>query len=140
MIQKLILNLLCGHLYFSCRMLIESVRFLQAYITICDLLVVFCNQLFTNPNPLLGDLVYEADKSLQTMLNVFIQNNVFVYQEEGRCKNYFCYLQVVIFFLGKSTWHRTTSRKRDGQIANYTKNRVLGSCEPTKSCNSINSI
>ncbi|XP_054277370.1 cohesin subunit SA-2 isoform X2 [Macrosteles quadrilineatus] len=54
----------------------------EAYITICDLLVVFCNQLFTNPNPLLGDLVYEADKSLQTMLNVFIQNNVFVYQEE----------------------------------------------------------
>ncbi|XP_046686815.1 cohesin subunit SA-1-like isoform X2 [Homalodisca vitripennis] len=54
----------------------------EAYVTICDLLVVFCNQLFTNPNPLLGDLVYEADKSLQAMLNDFIQNNVFVYQEE----------------------------------------------------------
>lgn len=61
----------------------------QAYLTICDLMVVFCNQLFTNPNPLLGDLVYEADKALQTMLNEFIQNNVFVYQEEGRCAYYF---------------------------------------------------
>lgn len=45
---------------------------------------MFCNQLFTNPNPLLGDLVYEPDKPMQTMLNEFIQNNVFIYQEEGQ--------------------------------------------------------
>lgn len=45
---------------------------------------MFCNQLFTNPNPLLGDLVYEPDKPMQAMLNDFIQNNVFIYQEEGQ--------------------------------------------------------
>lgn len=49
---------------------------------------MFCNQLFTNPNPLLGDLVYEPDKPMQTMLNEFIQNNVFIYQEEGQYAYY----------------------------------------------------
>lgn len=54
----------------------------EAYLVICDLLVVFCNQLSSNANPLLAELVYEADRPLQIMLNDFIQNNVFVYEEE----------------------------------------------------------
>lgn len=56
---------------------------LQAYVAICDLLIVFCNQLNANPYKVLAELVYEPDKELQKMLNDFIQGNVFVYEEEG---------------------------------------------------------
>ncbi|XP_075217243.1 stromal antigen isoform X2 [Lycorma delicatula] len=54
----------------------------EAYLVICDLLVVFCNQLQSNPHAVLAELVYEADRPLQIMLNDFIQNNVFIYEEE----------------------------------------------------------
>ncbi|XP_050542389.1 cohesin subunit SA-2 isoform X1 [Daktulosphaira vitifoliae] len=55
----------------------------EAYISICDLLVVFCNQLGVKNNSMLGSLVYDSDKELQDLLNNFIQKNVFVYEEEG---------------------------------------------------------
>ncbi|XP_065216045.1 cohesin subunit SA-2 isoform X3 [Planococcus citri] len=54
----------------------------EAYVAICDLLIVFCNQLGTNPYKVLSELIYEPDKELQKMLNDFIQGNVFVYEEE----------------------------------------------------------
>jgi len=57
--------------------------FKQAYISICDLLVVFCNQLGVKHYPVLGNLIYDSDKELQDLLNNFIQKNVFVYEEEG---------------------------------------------------------
>lgn len=56
----------------------------QAYVAICDLLIVFCNQLSTNPYKVLSELIYEPDKDLQKILNDFIQGNVFVYEEEGK--------------------------------------------------------
>lgn len=55
----------------------------EAYNTICDLLVVFCNQLITNANPLLRQLVYEPDLSMQNMLNEFIQEYVFCEEEDN---------------------------------------------------------
>lgn len=55
---------------------------LQAYLTICDLLVVFCDQLGNNPQ--LVELVYEADRGLQIQLNDFIQNYVFIMEEDGK--------------------------------------------------------
>ncbi|XP_039299727.1 cohesin subunit SA-1-like [Nilaparvata lugens] len=61
----------------------NSIRLLsQAYLVICDLLVVFCNQLQTNAQTVLSELIYEADRSLQVLLNDFIQNNVFTYEDE----------------------------------------------------------
>ena len=50
--------------------------------TICDLLVVFCDQLGNNPH--LAELVYEADRGLQIQLNDFIQNYVFIMEEDGK--------------------------------------------------------
>jgi hypothetical protein len=55
---------------------------LQAYLTMCDLLVVFCDQLASNP--LLAELVYEPDRGLQIQLNDFIQNYVFIMEEDGK--------------------------------------------------------
>ncbi|KAJ8679967.1 hypothetical protein QAD02_015754 [Eretmocerus hayati] len=49
----------------------------EAYNTICDLLVIFCNQLNSQKNPLLHQLVYEPDQDKQDMLNEFIQEYVF---------------------------------------------------------------
>lgn len=54
----------------------------EAYLAICDLLIVFCNQLAKNKYSSLSDLIYEPDQDLQMLLNNFIQSNVFVYEEE----------------------------------------------------------
>jgi hypothetical protein len=48
----------------------------------CDLLVVFCDQLGNNPQ--LAELVYEPDRGLQIQLNDFIQNYVFIMEEDGK--------------------------------------------------------
>lgn len=63
------------------------------------MLVVFCNQLGVKHYPVLGNLVYDADKELQDLLNNFIQKNVFVYEEEGilLITHKFCHL----FYLTK---------------------------------------
>lgn len=55
----------------------------EAYNTICDLLVVFCNQLTTHSNPLMHQLVYEPDQAMQNMLNRFIEEYVFFEEEDG---------------------------------------------------------
>uniref|UniRef100_A0A8D8W339 Cohesin subunit SA-2 n=1 Tax=Cacopsylla melanoneura TaxID=428564 RepID=A0A8D8W339_9HEMI len=54
----------------------------EAYITICDMLVTFCNQLASNPHHALSELIYEADDDLLTVLDSFIQSYVFIYEEE----------------------------------------------------------
>lgn len=54
----------------------------DAYTVICDLLVVFCNQLLSNHNPLMHELVYEPDHAMQSMLNNFVQEFVFVEEED----------------------------------------------------------
>lgn len=58
--------------------------FFQAYLVVCDILIVFCNQLSTHSHAALSGLVYEPDKSFQVMLNEFIQSNVFSYEEDGK--------------------------------------------------------
>ncbi|KAB7499233.1 Cohesin subunit SA-1, partial [Armadillidium nasatum] len=52
----------------------------EAYLTICDLLIVFSRQLKTKEA--LAPLVYEPDKDLQHSLNNFIQNYVFIEDTE----------------------------------------------------------
>jgi len=52
----------------------------EAYLSVCDLLVQFCKQL--DDNPLLRPLIYEPDRALQQTLNEFIQNYVFVEEDE----------------------------------------------------------
>ncbi|XP_066903606.1 cohesin subunit SA-2 [Halyomorpha halys] len=54
----------------------------EAYLVVCDILIVFCNQLSTHSHSALSGLVYEPDKSFQVMLNDFIQSNVFSYEED----------------------------------------------------------
>lgn len=56
----------------------------QAYITLCDLLVLFSNQLGQGTHTALEQLVYEADRELQQMLNGFIQTYVFIDEDEGK--------------------------------------------------------
>ena len=72
-------------LHMYCGPIVTGLKFLvvlQAYLTICDLLVVFCDQLGNNPQ--LAELVYEADRGLQIQLNDFIQNYVFIMEEDGK--------------------------------------------------------
>jgi len=47
----------------------------EAYTSICDGLIVFCDQLGTHK--WMETLVYEPDLELQQILNVFMQSNVF---------------------------------------------------------------
>ncbi|KAI5744904.1 hypothetical protein M8J76_006416 [Diaphorina citri] len=54
----------------------------EAYLTICDVLVTFCNQLASNPNPAISELIYEADEELLSVLDSFIQSYVFIYEDE----------------------------------------------------------
>ncbi|CAN8018103.1 hypothetical protein HPB47_015182 [Ixodes persulcatus] len=48
----------------------------EAFVTICDLLIIFCRQL--GEGEPFSALVFEPDRSLQANLSDFIQNNVFV--------------------------------------------------------------
>ncbi|XP_041354006.1 cohesin subunit SA-1-like isoform X2 [Gigantopelta aegis] len=52
----------------------------EAYITICDLLVIFSRHL--GDNQLLQPLVFEPDKSLQSQLNNFLMDKVFVEDDD----------------------------------------------------------
>lgn len=54
----------------------------EAYLTICDILVTFCNQLASNPNTIISELIYEADDDLLSVLDSFIQSYVFIYEDE----------------------------------------------------------
>lgn len=54
----------------------------QAYVTICDLLIIFSRQLTSNN--VLASLVYEPDRGLQHLLNHFIQTYVFIDDEDGK--------------------------------------------------------
>ncbi|XP_068205797.1 cohesin subunit SA-2 isoform X2 [Palaemon carinicauda] len=49
----------------------------EAYVTICDLLIIFSRQLICG-NPTLTSLLYEPDRGLQHLLNHFIQTYVFI--------------------------------------------------------------
>uniref|UniRef100_T1IZS7 SCD domain-containing protein n=1 Tax=Strigamia maritima TaxID=126957 RepID=T1IZS7_STRMM len=61
-----------------CRNLLNSISFFQSesFVTVCDLLLIFCNQL--HDNMVLKELVYEPDLGLQSQLSVFIQDKVFI--------------------------------------------------------------
>lgn len=52
----------------------------EAFVTICDLLIVFCKQLADNAA--LIPLVYEPDRALQHQLGAFIQDKVFVEDDD----------------------------------------------------------
>ncbi|XP_030838180.1 cohesin subunit SA-1 [Strongylocentrotus purpuratus] len=52
----------------------------EAFITICDLMVVFSRQLAAQPT--LAPLVYEANLTLQTLLSDFVQEHVFVEEDD----------------------------------------------------------
>ena len=54
----------------------------EAYVTICDLLVVFSKQL--GDNPVMKPLVYEPDKNLQGQLGGFLNDKVFVEEDDGK--------------------------------------------------------
>ena len=52
----------------------------QAYVSICDLLIVFSKHL--GDNPLMKPLVYEVDRNLQSHLSNFITEKVFVEDDD----------------------------------------------------------
>ncbi|KAG7164936.1 cohesin subunit SA-3-like [Homarus americanus] len=52
----------------------------EAYVTICDLMIIFSRQLISNNA--LTSLVYEPDRGLQHLLNHFIQTYVFIDDED----------------------------------------------------------
>lgn len=54
----------------------------EAYVCLCDLLVVFSEQLQTTA-PFLSELVCEPDKNLQLLLNEFVQLYVFVAEHDA---------------------------------------------------------
>ncbi|KAJ1523651.1 hypothetical protein ONE63_001493 [Megalurothrips usitatus] len=54
----------------------------EAYITLCDLLVTFSSQLAQGTHAALEQLVFDADKSVCSMLNGFIQTYVFIDEDE----------------------------------------------------------
>ena len=54
----------------------------QAYISLCDLLIVFGHQL-SNNNPRLEPLVYEPDKGLAGLLSNFLTEKVFIDDDDG---------------------------------------------------------
>lgn len=56
----------------------------EAYISICDLMIVFSEQLATNANEQLRGLAFKPDEHQYGILNSFVQEQVFgVQQEEG---------------------------------------------------------
>ncbi|XP_041483045.1 cohesin subunit SA-1-like isoform X3 [Lytechinus variegatus] len=73
----------CSELIKTCSSLLidgsEQIRE-EAFITICDLMVVFSRQLAAQPA--LAPLVYEANLTLQTLLSDFVQEHVFVEEDD----------------------------------------------------------
>lgn len=57
----------------------------EAFITICDLLIVFSKNMASNE--VMKPLVYEPDKNLQQQLSNFLSDKVFVDDEDGRHDN-----------------------------------------------------
>ncbi|MPC97168.1 Cohesin subunit SA-1 [Portunus trituberculatus] len=54
---------------------------IPAYVTMCDLLIIFSRQL--SSNPAVAGLKYEPDRGMQHLLNNFIQTYVFIDDEGG---------------------------------------------------------
>lgn len=54
----------------------------EAYICLCDLLIVFSEQL-VNTSPHFGELSCEPDRNLQLLLNEFVQSYVFVPEQDS---------------------------------------------------------
>lgn len=73
-----------------CRHLIETyvrvVFLLQAFKSICDLLIVFSDML-GSINPIYKKLHYVSTAEQQAVLNGFVQHYVFAIQEEGLSSN-----------------------------------------------------
>ncbi|CAG2174230.1 unnamed protein product, partial [Oppiella nova] len=53
----------------------------EAFNSICDLLIIFCNQL-ENDSPVVASLIYKPDANLIRKLETFIQQKVFVEEDE----------------------------------------------------------
>ena len=53
----------------------------QAYVTICDLLIVFSKHM--SSNAVLVPLIYEPDRNMQQQLSGFLNEKVFIDDEEG---------------------------------------------------------
>ena len=64
----------------------------SAYVTICDLLIVFGKQLASN-NVLIKPLVYEPDGPMQSLLSTFLNDKVFIDDEDGE---FACQLNFII--------------------------------------------
>lgn len=58
-----------------------TLALLQAYVTICDMLVDFSRHLASNLA--MEPLVYEPDKNVQGQLSGFLNDKVFVEDEDG---------------------------------------------------------
>ncbi|XP_022904358.1 cohesin subunit SA-1 isoform X2 [Onthophagus taurus] len=54
----------------------------EAYVALCDLLIVFSEQLHSTA-PFLHELICEPDRNLQLLLNEFVQTYVFTPEQEG---------------------------------------------------------
>lgn len=54
----------------------------EAYVCLCDLLIVFSEQL-NSTAPFLADLAVEPDRNLQLLLNEFVQSYVFVPEQDA---------------------------------------------------------
>ena len=52
----------------------------EGFITICDLLIVFSKQM--GSNAVMVPLIYDPNENLQNMLSDFVQEHVFIEEEE----------------------------------------------------------
>ena len=66
----------------DCFYRIHFISLLQAYVTICDLLIVFSKHLANIA--VIEVLCYDPDKNLQAQLSGFLNDKVFIEDEDGK--------------------------------------------------------
>ena len=60
---------------------------LQAYITICDMLIIFSEHITQSPQ--YEPLVFKPDRNLQSQLGAFLNDKVFIEDDDGMYR--YCY-------------------------------------------------
>ena len=55
---------------------------LQAYITICDMLIIYSEHVTQSPQ--FEPLVYKPDRNLQSQLSGFLNDKVFIEDDDGK--------------------------------------------------------
>lgn len=74
----------CSLLYFNRFSYLLINYILKAYQSICDLLIIFSDQLSRNENPNVRSLEYKSTLDEQLILNNFVKHYVFTLKQDGK--------------------------------------------------------